>query len=160
MDPMVGEEGPRAGTRWGGQGAEAPCPRPGAGGGIPPVVWSPALWGRGRSPMAASRSSLPWSGPATRARQFRCQDHHLLSSSPHSESCPHWARQGARRATLAGPGGGVCLSGPLGRRGDGGTDSSGFSSSPPGASLALTPTGGHWGCKALEGGLFGSLGPL
>lgn len=62
--------------------------------------------------------------------------------------------------TLAGPGGGVCLSGPLGRRGDGGTDSSGFSSSLPGASLALTPTGGHRGCKALEGGLFGSLGPL
>lgn len=62
--------------------------------------------------------------------------------------------------TLARPEVCVSLSGPLGRREDGGTDSSGFSSSPSGDSLALTSTGGQLGCKPLEWGLFGPLGPL
>lgn len=44
--PWWGEEGPRAGTRWGRRRAASPCPRLGTGGGNPPAVWSPALWGR------------------------------------------------------------------------------------------------------------------
>lgn len=65
--PWWGEEGPRAGTRQGRQGAESPCLRLGVGGGNLPTVWSPAWRGRGRPPTAASWSTLPWSSPATRA---------------------------------------------------------------------------------------------
>lgn len=160
MDPWWGAGRPRAGTRCGTRGAESYCPRLGAGCGNLPAVWSPAFGGREipdgsflvklalvKSCHKGLRVLLP--GPPSP----------LLSSPPHSKGST-LGQAGSPPTHSVRPGGGVCLSGPLGRRGHRGTDSSGFSSSLSMGSLALTPTGGHLGCKALEGGLFCPLGPL
>ena len=152
--PWWGEEGPRAGTRRGRQGAESPCLRLGAGGGNLPAVLEPSFVGQRQIPNGSFLVKLAlvkscqeglrvlWPGPPS-----------LLS--PPSGNCPHGARRahsGKTRSSFA------SLWAPA-QKGAGRADRAGASSSLPG-SLALTSTGGHRGCRPLERGLFGPLGPL
>jgi hypothetical protein len=105
----------------------------------PACSWSPALRGRGRSLMAASWSSLPWSSLATRAWEFCCQDHHLAFSSPLVKA----AHMGPARSpqSHSGKARGRCVPlWALGRRRDGGTDGSGLCFSPSGGSSSDP----HW----------------
>ena len=64
--PWWGEEGPRAGTRQGRQGAKCPRSRQEPGW-EPACSLEPSFAGQVQSLMAASWSSPPWSSPATKA---------------------------------------------------------------------------------------------